>query len=47
MKVYNQHEYLEEMREAMEKWADYVAFIVGDARDAPNVVSFPEKQAVA
>jgi len=46
-RVYNQHEYLEEMREAMGKWADYVAFIVGDARDASNVVSFPEKQAVA
>jgi integrase len=32
VKVYNQHEYLEEMREAVEKWTDQVAFIVGDAR---------------
>jgi integrase len=47
VKVYNQHEYLDEMRAAMEKWADHVAITVGDASDASNVVSFPDKQAVA
>jgi integrase len=46
VKVYNVHEYLDEMRAAMEKWADRVAFIVGDARDASNLISFPEKQAL-
>ena len=36
--TYNRHEYLEEKRRALEAWAERVAFIVGDARDAPNVV---------
>ncbi len=36
--TYNRYEYLEEKRRALEAWAERVAFIVGDARDAPNVV---------
>jgi integrase len=47
VKVYNLHDYLDEMRAAMEAWANHVTLIVGDARDASNIVSFPEKQAVA
>jgi integrase len=36
--TYNRHQYLEEKRRALESWAERVAFIVGDGRDAPNVV---------
>jgi integrase len=36
--TYNRYEYLDEKRRALEAWAERVAFIVGDARDAPNVV---------
>jgi hypothetical protein len=46
-KVYDRHAYIEEMRAAMEEWAARVAFIVGDGRDASNVVSFDGNRAVA
>jgi len=36
--TYNRHQYLDEKRQALEAWAARVAFIVGAARDAPNVV---------
>jgi len=36
--TYNRHEYLDEKRRALEAWAEHVAFIVGDARDAANIV---------
>jgi integrase len=36
--TYNRHEYLAEKRRALEAWAERVALIVGDARDAENVV---------
>ena len=36
--VYNRHAYLDEKRKALAAWAEHVAFIVGDARDADNVV---------
>jgi integrase len=36
--TYNRHEYLNEKRRALELWADRVAVIVGDGRDAVNVV---------
>jgi integrase len=38
--TYNRHEYLNEKRQALEAWAERVAFIVSDARDAPNVAEF-------
>jgi integrase len=38
--TYNRHEYLDEKRRALEAWAEHVAFIVDDARDAPNVVRY-------
>jgi integrase len=37
-KIYDRHRYLDEMRTALDAWAEHVAFIVGDARDAENVV---------
>lgn len=37
--VYNRHEYLDQKRKALEAWAERVAFIVGEARDAENVVA--------
>jgi integrase len=36
--TYNRHQYLDEKRRALEAWAEHVAFIVGDAREAENVV---------
>jgi integrase len=36
--TYNRHQYADEKRRALEAWADRVAFIVGEARDAANVV---------
>jgi len=36
--TYNRHDYLDQKREALEAWAGRVAFIVGEVRDAPNVV---------
>jgi integrase len=36
--VYNRHAYLEQKRKALDAWAERVAFLVGEARDAPNVV---------
>jgi integrase len=36
--TYNRHEYLDEKRRALETWADHVAFIVSETREAPNVV---------
>jgi integrase len=45
--VYDRHAYIEEMRTAMEGWADHVAFIVGDARDVSNIIPFDEKHALA
>jgi integrase len=37
-KVYNRHQYLEEKRAALEKWAKHVAFVVGQGRRGANVV---------
>jgi integrase len=36
--TYNRHHYLDQKRAALEAWAERVAFIVGEARDAANVV---------
>ena len=36
--TYNRHRYLDEKRRALEDWATHVAYVVGDGRDAPNVV---------
>ena len=36
--TYNLHQYLDEKRLALETWAERVAFIVSDGRDAANVV---------
>jgi integrase len=36
--TYNRHQYLDDKRRALEAWAERVAFIVGDGRDAANVV---------
>ena len=36
--TYNRHDYLDQMRKALEAWAERVAFIVGEVRDAGNVV---------
>jgi integrase len=36
--TYNRHQYLEEKRRALTSWAEYVAFVVSDAREAANVV---------
>jgi integrase len=36
--TYNRYQYLDEKRRALEAWAERVAFIVGDGRDAANVV---------
>ncbi len=35
---YNKHEYLEENRAALEAWAKHLAFVVGEAREAENVI---------
>lgn len=35
--TYNRHDYLDQKRRALETWAERVAFIVGDAREAGNV----------
>lgn len=37
--TYNRHDYLDQKRRALEAWAERVAFIVGEARDAENVVA--------
>jgi integrase len=36
--TYNRHQYLDQKREALDAWAERVAFITGEARDAANVV---------
>ena len=36
--TYNRHRYLDERRRVLEVWAERVAIIVGDGRDAPNVI---------
>jgi len=36
--VYNRHQYFEQKRQALEVWSERVAIIVGDGRDADNVV---------
>jgi integrase len=36
--TYNRHQYLDEKRRALEAWAERVTVIVGDGRDAANVV---------
>ena len=36
--TYNRHQYADEKRRALEAWAECVAFIVGKAREAVNVV---------
>jgi integrase len=43
-KVYDRHAYTEEMRIALEGWAEHVSFIVGDARDVANIIPFGDKQ---
>jgi integrase len=35
--TYNRHEYLGEKQQALEAWAEHLAFMVGAARDAANV----------
>lgn len=42
--TYNRHDYLEQKRKALEAWADRVGFIVGEARDAANVVEMRAAQ---
>jgi integrase len=36
--TYNRHQYLDEKRRALEAWGERVAFIIGDGRNAVNVV---------
>jgi integrase len=36
--IYNRHEYLSQKRQALQLWAERVAVIVGEGRDAANVV---------
>ena len=36
--TYNRHDYLDQKRKALEAWAERVAFVVSEARDAENVV---------
>src|SRR5205814_6282908 len=36
--TYNRHDYLDQKRKALDAWAERVAFIVGEARDAAKVV---------
>ena len=43
--TYNRHDYLEQKRKALEAWAERVAFIVGEARDAVNVVELARASA--
>ena len=43
--TYNRHQYTEEKRRALEAWAERVAFIVGEARDAVNVVELARASA--
>jgi integrase len=42
--TYNRHQYLDEKRRALEAWAEHVTFIVGDGRDAENVVELAAVQ---
>jgi integrase len=37
--TYNRHHHLDQKRAALEAWAERVAFIVGESRDAENVVA--------
>ncbi len=37
-RTYNKHDYKAKMRDALSAWADRVAFLVSEGRDAPNVV---------
>ena len=46
-KIYDKHEYEDEKREALEKWANHVEFIVGDGRGADNVVPIAERRAAS
>jgi hypothetical protein len=39
-RTYNRHAYREEKRAALQLWADRLAVIVGQGREAPNVVEF-------
>ena len=43
--TYNRHDYLDQKRKALEAWAERVAFIVGEARDAVNVVELARASA--
>ena len=43
--TYNRHDYLDQKRRALEAWAERVAFIVGEARDAVNVVELARASA--
>lgn len=39
--VYNQYKYLDEKRDALERWSRHVLRVVGQGRAAANVVAFP------
>jgi integrase len=39
-RTYNRHQYLDEKRRALDAWAERVAFIIGDGRDAGNIAEF-------
>ena len=41
--TYNRFEYLNAKRKALEAWAERVAVIVSEGRDAPNVITMPDR----
>ena len=41
--TYNRFEYLNAKRKALEAWAERVAVIVSEGRDAPNVITLPDR----
>jgi integrase len=45
--TYNRHDYLDQKRRALDAWAEHVAFVVGDARDAGNVTRLDPQRATA
>ena len=38
-RIYNRHAYRQEKAKALQAWADHLLFIVGEGREAPNVVT--------
>jgi hypothetical protein len=46
-RTYNLNEYLDEKRKALTAWADRLAFIVGEQREASNVTEFKPSQAAS